>query len=114
MNIGKLDEKINIYYEAITTNALNENQPSKALLKSIYANVEARTGSLLSGRPAETFLSKTTHAIQVRAEEVRDVHYNNWIEWTDANGLNHKLDIDYILPAVRNSRLTTIYAHETI
>ena len=114
VNIGKLDEKIKIYKEQMMLSELNESQPEKVLHKELWAQIEPRTGSLLSGRPAETFLSKTTHVLHVRAEAVKDISYDMWIEWADYLGITHKLYIDYILPPVRDKQLTTIYAHEEL
>lgn len=114
MNIGQLSHKIKIYQNEITTNGLNEDQPTPVLLKRVWANVQPRTGSLMTGRPAETMLSKTTHVITVRSEVLKDITLDCYILWTDANGQQHRFDIDYILPPARLQPLSSIYVQEVI
>ncbi len=114
MNAGTLDERIEFWTTEIAENELGEDQPEEIMLKRVWAKVEPRTGSLLTGRPADTMLSKTTHSITVRNEILTDITTGCWIIWKDAIGACHKLTIDYILPPVRTSRYTTIYAQEKI
>lgn len=114
MNIGKLDSRIDIYKMKEEDNELNENQPVPVHLKSVWANVETRTGSLVTGRPVGTMLSKTTHAITVRSESVKDITTDCFIMWTDANRIAHRFDIDYIIPPVRTKPTTSIYVQEVI
>ena len=114
MNIGKLDSRISIYCLQKQENELHEEEPVPALLKTVWARVEPRTGSLLSGRPAETMLSKTTHAITVRAEALKGITPDCYILWTDAIGRKHRFDIDYILPPVRTNPYTSLYVQEVI
>ncbi|MCI5533834.1 MAG: head-tail adaptor protein [Firmicutes bacterium] len=114
MNAGQLDERIEIKAKKIVENELGEEQPEEITLKKIWARIEPRTGSLLTGRPADTLLSKTTHAITVRSEVLSEVTIDCWIVWNDAIGKSHKLSIDYILPPVRTSPFTTIYAREEV
>lgn len=114
MNIGRLDERIDIIKLEKVKNRLGEVQPTPSLLKTIWAEIAPRTGSLLTGRPAETMLSKTTHVVVIRAEEVKDVTTDCYIEWTDYLGTKHKLTIDYILPPTRSSITTNIYCQEVI
>ena len=114
MNIGELDEKIYIYGNTKSMNRLGETEVKPILIKTVWAKVVSRTGSLLAGRPADTMLSKTTHAVTVRAKSIEGITYENWIEWTDITGVKHRLDIDYIMPPVRTSPTTTIYVQEVI
>lgn len=114
MNIGKLDQRIAIYQNEVIVNDLNEDQPAPALLKRVWANVQPRTGSLMSGRPADTMLSKTTHVVTVRSEVLKNITTDCYILWTDANGQRHRFDIDYILPPVRLQPTSTIYVQEVI
>ena len=76
--------------------------------------MQPRTGSLVSGRPADTMLSKTTHVITIRAEAVKDITVDCYITWKDAAGISHRFDIDYILPPVRTKPTTSIYVQEVI
>lgn len=114
MNPGELDSRILIYRLKKQESELNEEEPVPELLKTIWAKVEPRTGSLLSGRPAETMLSKTTHSITVRAEMLKDISTDCYIIWTDVIGQKHRFDIDYILPPVRRQPFTSIYCREEI
>ena len=114
MNIGELDSRIEIYRLNTQLNSYDEEEPAPALLKIVRAKVEPRTGSLLSGRPAETMLSKTTHAITVRAEALKGITPDCYILWTDLIGQKHRFDIDYILPPTRRQAFSKIYAQEVI
>ena len=114
MNIGQLDSRIEIYNKAMGTNEIGEQQPEEKLLKTIWAAVSPRTGSMMSGRAADVMLSKTTHCITIRAEEARDVTVDYLIKWNDLNGRKHVFDIDYVLPPTRRSQFTEIYAQEVI
>lgn len=114
MNIGELDERINIYGNTKSKNILGETEVKPILLKTVWAKVISKTGSLLAGRQADTMLSKTTHAITVRVKSVEGITYEDWIEWTDVTGTKHRFDIDYIMPPVRTSPVTTIYVQEVI
>lgn len=114
MNIGKLDGKIKIYKKTMTINEIGEQQPEEKLLKTIWASVTPRTGSMMNGRAADVMLSKTTHSITIRAEEVRDITVDCFIRWEDLNGLEHVFDINYVLPPTRKSRFTEIYVEEVI
>ncbi len=114
MDPGILNNRIEIYKNEIITNSLNEDQPAPVLLKRIWANVQPRTGSLMTGRPADTMLSKTTHVVTARSEALKDITLDCYILWTDANGQPHRFDIDYILPPVRLQPLSSIYVQEVI
>lgn len=114
MNVGELDSRISVYCLKQKENELNEEEPAPALLKTVWAKVEPRTGSLLSGRPAETMLSKTTHAITVRSEALQGITPDCYILWTDRIGQKHRFDIDYILPPTRRQTFSKIYVQEVI
>lgn len=114
MNIGQLDSRIKVYQDTLITSELNEEQPKPTLLKTIWANVQPRTGSLMTGRPADTMLSKTTHTITVRAETIADIETDCYFMWEDRNKRVHRFEIDYILPPNRTSVYATIYVQEVI
>lgn len=114
MNPGGLDARIRVYKLEKVKDELGKQHPQEVLLKTIWAKVEPRTGSLMTGRPAETMLSKTTHAISVRTAQVRDITVDCRIQWVDTVGIEHRFDINYILPPVRRSSLTTIYVEEKV
>ena len=46
-----------------TTNALGERDVGYVDVKTVFANIESRVGGLLSGRPADTVMTKVTHKI---------------------------------------------------
>ena len=114
MNCGELKTRVTVIRHAEIENELGELEPKEETLKTIWAKVEPRTGSLMTGRPADTQLSKTTHAIIVRNTAVRDVDYDCELLFKDAIGIEHKLKIDYILPPSTKARFTTIYGQEVI
>ena len=114
MNPGDLDARIRVYKLEKSKDELGKQHPKETLLKTIWAKVEPRTGSLLTGRPAGTMLSKTTHAITVRAVQVQDITVDCRIRWTDAAGNDHRFDINYIMPPARGNSTTTIYAEEKV
>lgn len=114
MNAGQLDERVEFWKFDTEENKLGQDQPVERLVKKAWAKVEPKTGSLLTGRPADTILSKTTHTVTVRGETTVGITPGCWILWTDCFGTKHRLDINYILPPVRTERFTTIYAQEVI
>ena len=114
MNIGALNKRIEIYVNAKKTDkTLGTTKMEQTPLKRVWANIQPRTGSLLTGRDAGTMLAKTTHVITVRAEVVRDITNDCYIMWVDEFGASHKFDIDYILPPA-GYRFATIYVQEVI
>lgn len=112
MNVGELDCRIKVYKEGTVTNSMGEEAPAQILLKEIWAKVEPRTGSLLTGRPAGTMLSKTTHVISVRVPALKDVTESCHIIHIDTNGMQHHFDIDYIPPVGRRQQFASIYVQE--
>lgn len=114
MNIGELDSRIEVYQDTLVTSELNEEQPQPTLLKTIWGKVQPRTGSLMTGRPADTMLSKTTHTITVRSETVANMEMDCYLVWKDRNKKVHRFEIDYILPPNRTTVYATIYVQEVI
>lgn len=111
----KLDTRIDIFhYPIVIDDELGTTEHQRKLLKSVWANIAPRTASLLTGREAETILSKTTHAILVRTESIIDMESDNEIEFIDGIGKKHILNVDYILPPTREERFTTIYCSEDV
>lgn len=114
MDPGKLNKRIEIYANTKKTDeTLGTTKMEQPLLKRVWANIQPRTGSLLTGRDAGTMLAKTTHVITARSEVVRDVTNDCYIMWADEFGISHKFDIDYILPPA-GCRFATIYVQEVI
>lgn len=110
MNIGKLNKRIRIFRQSTKTDAETmTDEPKRTEVRTVWANISPRTGSMLQGRDAGTMLSQTTHAITIRSRG--DVRDDDYIIWTDEFGVDHRFDIDYILPPAGN-RFMTIYAKE--
>lgn len=110
MNIGELNKRIRIFRNstAVDPETLTD-EPKYAEVRTVWANISPRTGSMLQGRDAGTMLSQTTHAITIRSRG--DVADDDYIVWTDEFGVSHRFDIDYVLPPA-GSRFMTIYARE--
>lgn len=109
MNPGDLDKRIQIWGKKKVETILKENSYDDVLLKSCWASIVPKTGSLISGRPADTIVSKTTHMIKIR--------YNSWPglkskDWIIFNG--HRYDIDYILNPYFKNEFYEIFVHEEV
>lgn len=114
MECRKLDVRIKVYFmKEFVNEKLGTTEQSPELLKTVWANVQPRTGSILNGREAGTMLSKTTHAVTIRTNKIRGITDSCWIEWTDSDGGQHRFDIDYILPPNKNI-FSTIYCTEVV
>lgn len=89
---GRLKRKIELWQNVQTEERNNIGQkiwnPEK--IKDLWAEVKPQTGSLLSGRAAESTLSRTTHKITIRYDE--NVKSDMWFQY---NG--ERYDILYIL-----------------
>ena len=114
MDCRDLNSKIKVYHMSDCVNpVLGTDGQKPELLKTVWANVQPRTGSLLSGREAGTMLSKTTHVIKVRRKALKGIDDACWIEWVDGIGEKHTFKIDYILPPNKEN-FSTIYASEKV
>lgn len=77
------------------TDALGEKiQKPKKIAESLFVKIESRAGSLLSGRPADTVMSKVTHKISYPYQNlpIRLLNTKHWIEY---KGI--KFNIEYFL-----------------
>ena len=111
----KLDTRISIYHWVAEADAeLGTDEKKRTLLRTCWADVAPRTASLMTGRDAGTMLAKTTHAIMVRLDAIKDVTNDCEIEWFDTLSVKHVMDIDYILPPTRRDRFFTIYCTEEV
>ena len=113
--INELKQRIKICRtDKAVDSTLGTDEPSAdILLKTVWADIKPRTGSLLSGREAGTMLSKTTHLIRVRSEISNGITNDCFIKWTDEFKQEHVFDIDYVLPPA-GSKYTNIYCTEVI
>ena len=84
MDCRDLNSKIKVYHMSDCVNpVLGTDGQKPELLKTVWANVQPRTGSLLSGREAGTVLSKTTHVIKVRRKSLNLTYYACFIYCLD-------------------------------
>ena len=111
MNSGKLNKKIEIWGEGLTgtKNKIGEKEYGDVILKSPWASISPRTGSLLSGRSADTILSKTTHMIKIRYAAFPTLSTKNWIIYQ-----GHRFDIDYVLDPEFKHEYLEVYVTETV
>ena len=97
----ELNKRVAIYHSvrSTTKDALGQYPIVNTLYIETYAAIIPQTGSLLTGRAADTTLSRTTHKIKLR--------YRNDITpdmWVVADGVRY--DILYILdPNLDHERL---------
>lgn len=96
-NRGCYKYPVDIWTKAETdeTDALGENVIKDIKIKeNVFADIETRAGSLLSGRPADTVMSKVTHKITYPYNNcpVRLLPDKHWITYK-----NVKFNIEYFL-----------------
>ena len=82
--------------------ALGQFSMVQSKVMDLYAAIEPRTGSLLSGRTAETALSKTTHKITVRYRN--DIKPSDWFVYG-----GERYNILYILDPYANHERLEVY-----
>ena len=109
MNPGKLNRRIWFYWNERTgeQTELGADEMAERMFYECWARIEPRTGSLLTGRAADTMLSKTTHKITVRYDA--RISYGCWIIY---NG--HRFEIDYISDAYFDKRYLELYVQEVV
>ena len=109
MNTGKLNRKITFFRHEATNNMteLGADEMAERSFYSCWASIEPRTGSLLSGRAADTMLSKTTHKITIRYNP--DIDYSCWIMYA-----GRRFDIDYISDPHFDKRYLELFVQEVI
>ena len=85
-NSGKYKFKIEILEQQETDkiNDLGENFLEFRPIKTLFANIESRVGSLLNGRPADTVMTSVTHKLTWRFKSFSEIlpnkhriRYNN-------------------------------------
>lgn len=109
MNIGKLSKRIEVWHSKPSGNAntLSADELVDEILFTKWAKLESRTGSLLTGRAAETMLSKTTHKFTVRYTDA--IHYDCWIIYQ-----GRRFDIDYVNDPDFSKRYLEIFVQEVV
>lgn len=97
----QLNKKVEIWHTVASTtrNELGQKPVEDQLLDTVYAGIIPQTGSLLTGRTADTDLSRTTHKVIMRYRD--DLTPDMWIM---AEGVRY--DILYIMdPYLNHERL---------
>lgn len=109
MNTGKLNRKIRFFRHEDTggVTELGADQMSERVFYECWACIEPRTGSLLSGRTADTMLSKTTHKITIRYNP--EIDYSCWIMYA-----GRRFDIDYINDPHLDKRYLELFVQEVV
>lgn len=99
-NSGKYKYKIEILEQKETEemNDLGEYVLEFKPIKTLFANIESRVGSLLNGRPADTVMTSVTHKLTWRFKSFSEIlpnkhriQYNNRIF-----EVNYSLNIDSV------------------
>lgn len=106
---GRLNKKIEFWQNIQTEkrNELGQKAWENQKVKTAWAEVKPQTGSLLSGRAAESTLSRTTHKITVR--------YDTRIKedmWVIADG--RRYEILYILDPYLSGEVMEIFCEVVI
>lgn len=99
-----LNKRVELWRDVTTTEigALGQFSMVQSKIMDLYAAIEPRTGSLLSGRTAETALSKTTHKITVRYRN--DIKPSDWFVYG-----GERYNILYILDPYANHERLEMY-----
>ena len=107
MNPGKLNKRIAFWHNVPTggQNELGADEMADKELCTCWARLEPRTGSLLSGRTADTILSKTTHKVTIRYNS--KITYGCWIIYQ-----GRRFDIDYISDPDFDKRYMELFVQE--
>lgn len=106
-NPGGLCHRIEIWHFIKTgkTNDIGADEVMEEILMKRWAKLESRTGSLLTGRAAETRLSKTTHKFTVRYTKA--ITPDCWIIYD-----GRRFTIDYINDPDFSRRYLEIFVQE--
>lgn len=91
VNAGDLKHYVEVWHRSHSGNVndLGADTVVDEIKLKAWMKLETRTGSLLTGRTAESKLSKTTHKFLARFN--RDITPDCWIMFD-----GHRYDIDYV------------------
>nr|DAS71220.1 MAG TPA: Putative head tail adaptor [Caudoviricetes sp.] len=110
MNRGELRHPIEIWENKITetTNRVGEEKEAPELVATVFAKLEFRGGGLLTGRAADSVLSKTTQKFTYAYNAYPDLLADkNWIEYR-----GKKYDILYILNEGERDEYLQVFTEE--
>jgi head-tail adaptor len=93
------------------TDKIGQAVMDKIIIGEPYAEMVPKTGSMLSGRVADTVLSKTTHMIRIRYRSKYELLKpdTNWIMYK-----GHRFNIDYILNPYSKNEFLEIFCSEVV
>lgn len=97
----ELTKRVEVWHNTRSAekNRLGQYPIEPVLYRTLYAAIIPQTGSLLSGRAADTTLSRTTHKVKIRYRN--DITPDMWIMYQGV-----RYDILYILdPNLNHERL---------
>ncbi len=110
MNRGKLRHLIEIYENKTTDekNELDENIEKAVCIGSVFASFEFRGGGLLTGRPADSVLSRTTHKFTYVYNNLPILlNDKNWIEYK-----GKKYNVLFTLNEDENNEFLQVFTEE--
>lgn len=90
---------------------IGQNSKDEQIIGKPYAEMVPKTGSMLTGRAADTVLSKTTHVIRIRYRAKYEFLKSN-INWIMYKG--QRFSIDYILNPYAANEFLEIFCSEVI
>jgi len=111
MNRGEYNKPVEIWekYKTEETDDLGEAVIKERKVKSVFAKIETRIGSLLSGnRPADTVVEKTTHKISYPFYNFPEL----LPKWNYLKIGNTKFEIDYTLDEGFRHIELQVFVHE--
>lgn len=92
MNSGRYKHPIDIFELKSTgeTDNYGSDICEGVFVKTIFADIQSKSGSMLYGRPADTKLSKTTHKIEYRYQNFPELNERYYIKYR-----NERYNIEY-------------------
>lgn len=107
-NAGDLKHYVELWHRSSSSvvNELGADSVADTIKLRAWAKAETRTGSLLTGRTAETKLTKTTHKFTFRYDS--RITNDCWIKWD-----GRRFDIDYVSPDF-DKHWMEVFAEEVI
>lgn len=111
MNRGELRHPIEIWENKASnkSNRLGEESEKPELVATVFSKIEFRGGGLLTGRAADSVLSKTTQKFTYVYNEYPDLTPDkNWIEYR-----NKKYDILYTLNEGEKDEYLQVFTEES-
>jgi len=109
---GRLNRQIDIWGNVETGKTDELGSPAsedRVLASGVWAEIVPQTGSLMTGRQADTVLSKTTHKIIIRYSAFPALSNANWITHQ-----GHRFDVDYVLNPYFKDEFLEVFCREVV